>query len=479
MNDDSSIARLADSLKAQAASLRPGDRLPSSREIVQAHGVSPVTVSKAVARLVAEGVVTTRPGAGAFVAAPPRPRETDPSWQTVALGGRVVDEAALTSILQQPAEGVIPLTGGYLNPVLRPTKELGAAAIRAVKRPDAWSMPPRAGVPELRTWFAGETETTQNDVLIVSGGQAALTHAFRGLAAPGDPVLVETPTYPGALATARAAGLRVVPVPADDGGVRPDQLAEAFARTGARVFYCQPTLQNPSGATQSLERRRQVLDIARAAGAFVVEDDFARYLTTTPPPPPLVALDTHGTVVHVLSLSKITAPSLRVAGLVARGPAAARLRAAQIVESFFVARPLQETALEFVSAPAWRRHRAAVAAELDERRGILLESLRRHLPDLRVELVPKGGLHVWVRLPPALDEPALVERAQRAGVLVSPGRIYHATEPPGPWLRLTHTAASHRAELAEGVIRLATAYGELAADAPGASSAGRPGRRGS
>ncbi|WP_066364998.1 PLP-dependent aminotransferase family protein [Herbidospora mongoliensis] len=479
MIDDSSIARLADTLRARAAALRPGDRLPSSREIVQAHSVSPGTVSKAIAKLVAEGVVVTRPGAGAFVASPPRRHETDPSWQTVALSDRVIDEAPLTSILQQPADGVIPLTGGYLNPVLRPTKELSAAAIRAVKRPDAWSMPPRSGIPELRTWFAGETETTQNDVLIVSGGQAALTHAFRALAAPGDPLLVETPTYPGALATARTAGLRIVPVPADEQGVRPDHLAEAFARTRARVFYCQPTLQNPTGATQSLERRRQVLDIARAANAFVVEDDFARYLATTPPPPPLVALDTHGTVVHVLSLSKITAPSLRVAGLIARGPAAARLRAAQIVESFFVARPLQETALEFVSAPAWRRHRAAVAAEIDERRHILLESLHRHLPEVQTELVPKGGLHVWVRLPPALDESALVERAQRAGVLVSPGTIYHAAEPPGPWLRLTHTAASHRAELAEGVIRLARAYGGPGTGAPGASSAGRPGRRGS
>src|SRR5690606_35979851 len=97
---------------------------------------------------------------------------------------------------------------------------------------------------------------TQNDVLVMGGGQAALAHAFRALAAPGGPVLVETPTYPGALAAARAAGLRVVAVPIDEEGIRPELLAEAFALTGARVFYCQPTLHNPTGATLRSEERR-------------------------------------------------------------------------------------------------------------------------------------------------------------------------------------------------------------------------------
>lgn len=214
-------------------------------------------------------------------------------------------------------------------------------------------MPPVNGLTELRRWFAAEVggTVTPNDVLVVSGGQSALTHAFRALAAPGSPVLVETPTYPGALAAARAAGLRATAVPLDGEGVRPDLLAEAFAMTGARVFYCQPTLHNPTGATLGQERREQVLAVARAAGAFVVEDDYARYLATGPVPPPMAAMDAHGTVVHVLSLSKITSPSLRVAALVARGPAAHRLRASQLVESFFVARPLQETALEFLASP--------------------------------------------------------------------------------------------------------------------------------
>ncbi|WP_229691111.1 aminotransferase-like domain-containing protein [Sphaerisporangium melleum] len=467
------MGRVAASLRSEAAGLRPGDRLPSSRELVRRYGVSPVTVSRALATLSAEGRVIVRPGSGAFVApasssAAVAGDTVDLSWQTVALGDRWVDDSAVAGLLTPPPEGVIPLTGGYLHPGLRPDRALAGAAARALRRPGAWAPPPLTGLAELRRWFAAEVGggITRSDVLIVSGGQAALTHAFRALSAPGAPMLVENPTYPGALAAARAAGLRAVAVPVDHDGVRPDLLAEAFAVTGARVFYCQPTLHNPTGAVLPAARREQVLAVARAAGAFVVEDDYARYLTTAPVPPSLITMDTHGTVVHVNSLSKVTAPSMRVAALIARGPAARRLRASQLVESFFVARPLQETVLEFVGSPAWRRHQAAVTAELTVRRDALAAALARHLPAARVPFVPPGGLHLWLRLPGDVDETTLMETAQRAGVLVSPGAIYHSAEPPSPHIRVTHIATTHVSELSEGVRRLGAALDEQITSRP-------------
>ncbi|MEW9547854.1 PLP-dependent aminotransferase family protein [Nonomuraea sp. NPDC050783] len=467
MDNDSSIAQIAAILREEAARLGPGARLPSSREIMRRHNVSPVTVSRAIGQLAAEGRVVTKPGSGAFVARHQRPvtgREAaDLSWQTVALGDRVVDEGPVAALLAGAPDGAVPLTGGYLHPGLRPDRHLAAAAARAVRRPGAWDKPPLTGLSELRRWFAGQTggDVTAADVLIVSGGQAALTHAFRALAAPGTPVLVETPTYPGALAAAKAAGLRATAVPMDVDGVRPELLAEAFAVTGARVFLCQPTLHNPTGATLPLDRRRQVLQVARAAGAFVIEDDYAHYLTEQPPPT-LASMDEHGTVVHVRSLTKILSPSVRVAAVIARGPAAHRLRAGQLVESFFVARPLQETALELVGSAAWRRHLAAVHAEIRLRRDALAAALATHLPaGAELHLLPAGGMHLWLRLPADLDEGALVEAARRNGVLVSPGRMYYPSEPPGPRLRLTHIAAAHLAELTEGVRRLGRAFAEI------------------
>jgi DNA-binding transcriptional MocR family regulator len=114
----------------------------------------------------------------------------------------------------------------------------------------------------------------------------------RALAQPGDPVILESPTYPGTIAAAYAAALRPVPVPLDGEGMRPDYLDEALTRTRARVIVVQPLFQNPTGASLSATRQDEIRAISRRHGAFVVEDDFARHLThadAVPVPPPMIA----------------------------------------------------------------------------------------------------------------------------------------------------------------------------------------------
>ncbi|MBC6462372.1 PLP-dependent aminotransferase family protein [Actinomadura sp. HBU206391] len=465
MHEDSSIAILTGTLRGQISGLRPGERLPSSRELMERHRVSPVTVSRALGVLAAEGLVVTRPGSGTYVA-DRRPavagRAPDFDWQSVALGDRTVDAGGVRGLLTPPPEGAVALSGGYLHPSLQPLRALATAATRAARRPDAWGRPPLSGVPELRAWFARDLggDVSPSDVLISGGGQDALTTVLRALLPPGAPLLVESPTYLGALAAARAAGLHPVPVPMDGDGVRPGLLAEAFAMTGSRVFYCQPTFHNPTGAVLPAERREQVLAVVRAAGAFVIEDDYARHLAIDPAPGPLVARDQDGRVVHIASLTKGTAPSMRIAAVVARGPVAERIRATQMVDAFFPARSLQETALELLTSPGWPRHLRLVSAALRRRRDALLAALARDLPETPVTR-PTGGAHLWARLPAGVDDVALTEAALRAGVLVSAGRPFYPAEPPGPRLRLTYSAAATEAELSEGVRRLAQVLSKI------------------
>ncbi|MFD7238461.1 PLP-dependent aminotransferase family protein [Streptomyces syringium] len=478
MHERSSVAELAGVLRGELNRYSEGEKLPSSRALVDRFRVSPVTVSRALAALAAEGLVVTRPGAGAFRAVPhgPAVRLGDTSWQQVALSvetpgesvPRSVDASGVLATLSEPPPGVIELNGGYLHPTLQPERALAAALARAGRRPGAWGRPPVEGVGELRAWFARQISgpagtVAASDVLITAGGQSALTAALRALAPPGAPVLVESPTYPGMLAAARASGLRPVPVPADERGVRTDLLAEAFAASGARVFVCQPLFQNPTGAVLADERRGEVLRVAREAGAFVIEDDFARRLAhedAPPLPPTLAADDPDGIVVHVCSLTKATSASLRVGALAARGPVLDRLRAIQVVDSFFVPRPVQEAALELVGSPAWPRHLRNIAAQLRTRREALLTALARELPGLTVEFVPPGGYHMWLRLPDGTDESALVAAALRAGVALAAGRPYFSAEPPAPHLRLSFAAVAGPAELAEGVSRLRRACEE-------------------
>ncbi|QPL95805.1 PLP-dependent aminotransferase family protein [Streptomyces clavuligerus] len=471
MHERTSVAELATSLRRELSRYSPGEKLPSSRALVERHRVSPVTVSRALAQLTAEGLVVTRPGAGAYRARPrsDAPAAGDTSWQEIALSAessadqvpRSVDASGVLVTLAAPPPGVIEFNGGYLPAVLQPEQALAAALARAGRRPGAWGRPPTEGLPELRDWFARGLggPVGAADVLVTSGGQSALTCALRALAPPGAPVLVESPTYPGMLAIARAAGLRPVPVPLDADGVRPDLLADAFRATGARVFVCQPLFHNPTGTVLAADRRPE-LRIARAAGAFVVEDDFARRLAhedAGPLPVPLAAEDPDGVVVHVSSLTKATSPSLRVGMLAARGPVLERLRAIHVVDNFFVPRPLQEAALELVGAPAWTRHLRAVAAELRVRRDTMAAALRLRLPGFALPHIPAGGYHLWLRLPDGTDEAPLVAAALRAGVAPAPGRPYFCAEPPAGHLRLSFAGVTDLAEITEGVRRLRTA----------------------
>ncbi|SNT64530.1 DNA-binding transcriptional regulator, MocR family, contains an aminotransferase domain [Asanoa hainanensis] len=469
MKDSSSAGTVAGTLRAELERYAPGEKLPSSRALVDRFGVSPVTVARALAQLTAEGLVVTRPGAGAFRAQHrAATRVVDTSWQQIALtaeGHRSVDASVVFASLQVPPPGVIAFNGGYLHPALQPQQALGAAFARAARRQGAWEQPPLEGLTELRAWFARDIGGPGGDlapanVLVATGGQAALTTALQALAPAGSALLVESPTYPGVLTAARAAGLRPVPVPMDAEGVRTDLLERAFASTRARVFYCQPLFHNPTGTILSAERRGQVREIAHAAGAFVVEDDYARRLGHGGPlPRPLVADDPYGTVVHVGSLTKPTSPNLRVGALVARGPVMERLRAIQVVDSFFVPRPLQEATLELVGTPAWPRHLRSIATGLRERRDATLSALHRELPALAATVrPPAGGYHLWIRLPDGTDEAALVAACLRAGVAVSPGRPYFAAEAAAPHLRISFANTAGTDEIVQGVRRLADCY---------------------
>jgi DNA-binding transcriptional MocR family regulator len=467
MSNGTSTEALVQRLRSEIAGRAAGERIPSTRELVANHRVSPVTVSRALGTLAAEGLLVTRPGMGTFVAEPaPAAQPVDHSWQTVALAETSVDTRRMYPMSESPGDDhTISLAMGYLHPSLMPGKLLSAALARAARLPDVWERPASAGIGGLRTWFARHAAPglDARDVTITPGGQGALSSVLRSLASAGQPILVESPTYLGTIAMMHAAGIRAVPVPVDEHGVIPEALDETFTRTGARAFYTQPTFQNPTGATLAPERRPEVLAAAARAGAFVVEDDFARWLSHDGhPPPPLLADDAEGRVVYIASLTKVASPSLRIGAVIARGPVAERVRSLRIVDDLFVSRPMQEAALELVSRPGWARHVAALGLALDGRSRALTRALAKHVPACTLAARPRGGMHLWLRLPTGCDDDEIASAAARHGVSVVSGSMYHPAEPPAPYLRLAFSATPSEADLDTGTQRLAAAAPELA-----------------
>ncbi|WP_432546456.1 aminotransferase-like domain-containing protein [Kineococcus sp. SYSU DK004] len=456
MDSGSSVAVVVANLRELARGLPAGARLPSSRRLVAELGVGPVTVQRAVDALVADGTVTTRPGAGTYVARPTRTSSADTDWQRVALGASPVQAADVVAALSAPPEDVLDMARGYLDAGLQPTTRLAAATARAARRPRAWSMPPHAGLPELRSWFAHQLGADREDVLVTPGGQGALSTVLRALVPAGSPVLVAVPGYPGVISLLRSAGLAPVPVPTDADGVRPELLERAFATTGARVLYLQPTYANPDGHVLAAARRRPVLDAAARAGAFVVEDDFARWLGHGPTPPPsLLRDDTDGRVITVNSLTKTAAPSLRVGCVVARGPVLQRITALRVVDDLFVSRPLQEATVELVTGAGWGAHLRALSAALADRVRTLGTALAAELPEC-TWTPPRGGFSLWLRLPRGADDAEVARRALAEGVAVNPGRHYVVAEEEAAHLRLC-VAGLDAGQVPEAVRRLARA----------------------
>lgn len=434
--------------------------MPSVRSLQNGHGVSPLTVQHVVRELTAEGLVAARPGAGTFIARALAPAGlADTSWQQAALGGHVPHDASDTlALFTRPAPGVIRLAGGYLDDTLVPAAALSAAMGRAVRRSGTWGRSPLEGHESLRQWFARQIGGVDaSNVVVTSGGQAALSIAIRALTRPGESIVVESPTYTGAISIARNYGLELAPVPIDGHGMRTDLLPAVLERTRARVVLTQPLFANPTGITMAPERRAQLMQIAERYSVFVIEDDYAHDLAIEKgAPPALASADPHGHVVHIRSLTKPIAAGLRVAGLVAKGPAYARLRSSKALEDFYVAGPLQETAVDFVNSPAWLTHQRKVALALGIRRDALVASLVTMLPELEIATRSRGGMHLWVRLPDGLDETQVVAAALAEQVAVTAGAPWYPAEADGGHLRLTYGETS--AELIpEGVARLARA----------------------
>ena len=451
MTHDSSSERITTGLRAWIATAAPGAMLPSTRALVTQYGASPVTVQKALRTLAGQGIVESRPGVGTFVRTVHLARPNDYGWQTAALGAPAHPVPQLSTALRNTPPDVIALHSGYPDRELLPERLVRAALARAVRSSAAVSRSPAAGLPELQAWFAGElgagapasvAPPVPTDVVVLPGSQSGLSTAFRALVGAGRPLLMESPTYWGAILAAAQAGVEVIPVPSGPQGPDPEDLIRAFEQTGARAFYAQPTFANPTGAQWSPALADQVLDVVRRHGAFLIEDDWAHDFGITAEAAPLAARDDGGHVVYLRSLTKSVSPAVRIAAIIARGPARERILADVQAETMYVSGVLQAAALEVVTQPAWATHLRALRQQLGVRRDLLAAAVREHVPEAHLTALPRGGLNLWLRLPDAADAVRLVRDCEQSGVLVGAGNEWFPAEPTGPYLRLNYSGVN-------------------------------------
>ncbi len=315
------------------------------------------------------------------------------------------------------------------------------------------------------------------NVLITSGSQQALDLIAKLLINPGDRVLVEAPTYLGALQAFNVFGAEYVSVPTDDDGLQTDKL-EAALRSGPKFMYILPNFQNPGGVTLSLERRKQLVAMADQYGVPIIEDDpYGQLRYEGEHLPPLLALDRAavgvrsdpayrlGNVIYLSTFSKTLAPGLRLGWIVAPTEVIAKLvqlkQSADLHTSTFT----QMVAYEVARGGFLDKHIKRLRAAYRERRDVMLQALAQNFPaDWGVTWThPAGGLFLWMRLPPGSDSRTLLEASLRQNVAFVPGGAFSATPAEDPdchrYLRLNFSNASP-IMIREGIRRLSVAVRE-------------------
>jgi 2-aminoadipate transaminase len=319
------------------------------------------------------------------------------------------------------------------------------------------------GDPALRERLAGVLrsgglDARADEILVTTGSQQALGLVAAALLNPGDPVLVEDPTYLAALQAFGLAGARCLAIPSDAEGPDPDALVAAARASGARLAYLIPTFQNPTGRTLSAERRRALAEAAAAADLWLVEDDPYSALRIDGEPVDLLAAQpaARDRTVVIQTLSKILSPGLRLGYLRAPEslyPALAVAKQAADLHSSTVA---QLAAERWLAGHDLAAHVRGLETHYRPRRDALLAALERELPVGSTWTRPAGGLFVWVTLPAGHDAEAVLPRAIERGVAFVPGRHFFAGDPVPETLRVSFATASP-AELGEGAARLAAA----------------------
>ncbi|RKN72367.1 PLP-dependent aminotransferase family protein [Paenibacillus ginsengarvi] len=442
----------------------PGTQLPSERKLAEQLGVNRSTVILAYAELRALGIIESRTGSGTRVSQYKwgvTPKHT-PNWHRYVEGGTFLPNLPflrrIREALQQNS-GLIDFASGELGADLSPAKEIGALIAENPYIEYLGYDNPQGFVPLRETLVSylskyRDIQTTGSSILITSGSQQSLYLITQCLLTPGDAVAIEDPSYCYSLPMFQSAGLRLFRLPVDRKGVHPDDVRALYKKHRIKMVFLNPNYQNPTGVVLDEKRRAELLDVASELGLPIVEDDpFSLTAYDGNPPPPLKSIDSVGSVLYIGSFSKMAASGLRVGWMVAPHSVVERLADARQQMDFGLSVVPQKVAAEFLGSAYFQPHLERLRMQLLFKRDLLIEALEKELPNLVSFAVPQGGLHLWCKIIPEVNDHKLLEEAIRRGVIFAPGSVYGSDS---GYVRFTFARAKAE-DIVTGIAKFAAA----------------------
>ena len=392
--------------------------------------------------------------------------------RTQRMGSSVIRE--LLKLTEQP--DIISFGGGLPAPEVFPVKEFKAACNYVLDNfgPQSLQYSTTEGYRPLREMIARHTtrysvNVTPENILITSGSQQALDFIGRVFINQGDHIVVESPTYLGALQAWNAYGAQYIAVPSDENGMDVDKLEEAL-RIGPKFIYVLPNFQNPSGTTLSLERRQRLVELADKYGVPIVEDDpYGQLRFEGEHLPSLVWLDSQyrgdngtytGNVIYLSTFSKLLAPGIRLAWVIAPEQVIRKLVTAKQAADLSSPAFNQMVAYEVGKGGFLDEHVKVIRQVYKERRDVMLEAMEELFPSNVHWTHPLGGMFLWGVLPEGMDAAEVLKTAIQRKVAFVPGASFHPNGGGNNTMRINFSY-SNPETIREGITRLGTLLKEL------------------
>jgi 2-aminoadipate transaminase len=370
----------------------------------------------------------------------------------------------LMAITERPE--VISLAGGLPDTSTFPAEDLAKimSVVAADSAAKALQYGPTEGIGAIRdaivqVMAAEDTEVDPDDVLVTTGGQQVIDLVCKTLIDPGDVIVAEAPTYPGAVPAFAAYQADVVQIEMDADGMRLDVLEatlDRLARDGRtpKFIYTIPSFQNPAGVTMSLPRRRRLVEVARERELLVLEDNpygLLRY--EGDPLPTLYAMDRGEFVIYLGTFSKVLSPGVRLGWTAAPRPVLAKMQAGKAAADLCSSSMTQYFVAEYFRTGHWEGYLTGLRELYRRRRDTLLDALAEHFPATATWTRPHGGLFVWATLPEGLDTTDLLAKALSRNVAFVPGRAAYLDGRGGTSMRLNFSGVGED-DIREGVRRI-------------------------
>ncbi|MDK9777921.1 MULTISPECIES: PLP-dependent aminotransferase family protein [unclassified Vibrio] len=434
---------------------RAGEKLPSVRITSQSHSVSAGTVLQAYQLLEAQGWVTAKPQSGYFVTAELERLEASNSESSVL---RVsVNDELYGFLKHQALPEAIKLGSAFPDPTLFPLDALNRNLASSGRKmaPDSLldNLPP--GSEALRRLIAQRyiqqgMSLTHDDIVITSGALEALNLSLQAVTQPGDTVVVESPTFYGALQAIERLGLNAIEVSVDaEDGHSLEQLAEVFKNHDIKACWLMTNFHNPTGTSLSAQKKQRVIELANQHDVYVIEDDvYAELYFSDSKPVALKSFDTQERVLHCGSLSKSLCPGYRL-GWVVNKRFNEAIQKLQLMSTLSGSAPIQQGVAHYLQNDSYDNHLRKLRKTLQRRQQRFIELLEQYLPAQVNFYLPQGGYFLWLALPKGVSSKTLYQALLAEQVTIAHGKLFSLDAQFENYLRLnTSLAADENVEQA-------------------------------